>query len=229
LLEQLPSEAFRAWGHQLQFKDLVEYYLRKYELKLAVHYPALHLHRPFENDVMHRMNRAVVERLSNHGIDVLTGAMDLHSYLPEDILAKVDRATMSVGLEGRVPILDHNVVQLAAGIPVQFKTQGGQPKYLLKKLLSAYVPKELWERPKKGFGIPISRWLRTSLKEWAHDELFAGNEALYEWLDRGELQRVFEDHQSGRRDNKNLIWAALQLAGWHRRVARLRSATGAIG
>jgi asparagine synthase (glutamine-hydrolysing) len=142
--------------------------------------------------------------------------------MPDDILTKVDRATMSVGLEARVPILDHNVVQLAAGTPVAFKNRDRQLKYLLRRVLSKYVPRELWDRPKKGFGVPISRWLRTSLKSWAEEELFRSNSQIFDWLDKGELQRVFDDHQTGRFDNKNLIWSCIQLAQWDRMVRRIR-------
>ena len=228
ILKAVPSASMRSKGFQIQFRDFVEYYLKNHRIKLQAHYPNLHAVARDGEDVLDSMCRKTVEQLDGKPRDILMGAMDLHAYLPDDILTKVDRASMSVGLEARVPILDHNVVQLAAGIPVEFKTKDGQLKYLLRNVLSKYVPQDLWDRPKKGFGIPISRWLRTSLKSWAEDELFAGDSRLLEWIDKKELSRVFDDHQAGKADNKLLIWACIQLAGWDRRVRAIGSNANSV-
>jgi asparagine synthase (glutamine-hydrolysing) len=207
------------WGQILRFDDFPSFYLRA-ALWTPSYYPGLHPH-PVEGSRLLAIGREVTARLRGAEPSVLSGAIDLHGYLVDDILTKVDRASMAVALEARVPILDHNVVQLAAAIPPAFKTRGGELKHLLRALLGQFVPRELWDRPKMGFGIPLVHWLRTSLRDWAYDELDRRGGRLHEWLDRRVLRAMLDDHSTGRHDASALIWGCLQLAAWEKRMANL--------
>src|SRR5207253_2802863 len=108
--------------------------------------------------------------------------LDLISYLPDDILCKVDRASMAVSLESRVPFLDHRVAALAARIPIAMKIRGGTGKHILRQLLYREAPRELFERPKAGFAIPIGEWLRGPLRDWAEDLLDPGRMREQGWF-----------------------------------------------
>ncbi|MCX7123579.1 MAG: asparagine synthase (glutamine-hydrolyzing) [Gammaproteobacteria bacterium] len=137
---------------------------------------------------------------------------DTISYLPDDILTKVDRASMAVALETRVPFLDHTLFEFLWTLPMEFKVQKNQGKVLLKELLYRYVPKKLVDRPKAGFGIPIHDWLRGPLKEWAGD-LIASTVAGG-ILNQSALEAAFREHLSGRVNLGALLWNALIFQDW---------------
>jgi asparagine synthase (glutamine-hydrolysing) len=142
--------------------------------------------------------------------------LDALGYLPDDILTKVDRASMGVALEARVPILDHRVVEFAWTLPEHQLMRDGQGKWLLRQVLYRHVPKALIERPKMGFGIPVGPWLRGPLKAWAEDLLDPAAMAEQGLIEPAPVRAWWADHLAGRRDNRDRLWPVLMALAWHR-------------
>jgi asparagine synthase (glutamine-hydrolysing) len=141
-------------------------------------------------------------------------AWDALGYLPDDILVKVDRAAMAVGLETRAPFLDHRVAAVAWRLPMDMKIRAGTSKWALRQILYKYVPRELIERPKAGFAIPIGQWLRGPLRAWA-DELLHPDRLLREGYLRPEpISQLWQQHLSGRYDHTNKLWTVLMWQAW---------------
>ncbi|WP_394142696.1 asparagine synthase (glutamine-hydrolyzing) [Burkholderia multivorans] len=141
-------------------------------------------------------------------------AIDTLTYLPTDILTKVDRAAMAVSLETRMPFLDHHVVEFAWRLPASLRLPEGQSKALLRRLLDRYVPTELIDRPKQGFCAPIDHWLRGALRDWA-DALLQPSRLRDEgFFDAAAVERLWRQHQTGRMNWQHQLWTVLMFQAW---------------
>ena len=186
-------------------------------------YPRLVSHWPLDTELVPGEGRGA-GRLDPAGLDAgLEGEvermqlLDLRTYLPSDILTKVDRASMAHSLEARVPLLDHRVVEHAWSLPADRKIRAGETKWILRRVLERYVPRALFERPKMGFAVPIDRWLRGPLRDWAADLLHPRSLAEDDLFNVGLVRRRWEEHQAGGRDWQYSLWIVLMAQAWRRR------------
>jgi asparagine synthase (glutamine-hydrolysing) len=146
-------------------------------------------------------------------------AVDYQTYLVDDILQKVDRATMSVSLEGREPFLDQHIIEWAAQLPTAYKYHNGQKKYILKQIVHKYIPREIMERPKMGFGIPIESWLQNELKPLVLQYLDDVHLAAHGLFRKEEVKKLLKEFYSGRKEKHLKVWYILMFQMWYQRWA----------
>lgn len=148
--------------------------------------------------------------------------LDCCYYLPDDILQKMDIASMAFGLEARVPLLDHRIIEFSQALPLDLKLRYGSTKFLLKKVLAQYVPPHFFERPKKGFCVPIREWFRGELKDLLLQELSSENIKAFGFLNDKGVKRLIDLHLSKRRDTHPILWVLLSLLRWNNHIRNLK-------
>jgi asparagine synthase (glutamine-hydrolysing) len=149
-------------------------------------------------------------------------AADVETYLPADLLVKMDIATMAYSVEARSPFLDHHVMEFAASLPTNEKLRGTNGKRLLKQAMRGIVPDEILDRPKMGFGVPLVRWFREDLRELPAEVLLDRRATERGYIRRDEVERLIVQHRAGHADHSLRLWVLLQLEMWHREVVDAR-------
>lgn len=183
------------------YRNLVSHWKHPEQLVIGAHEPATLLNTPYAWPATDCFEHWMM-------------AMDAQTYMTDDILVKVDRAAMANSLETRVPMLDHRVVELAWRMPLSLKIRDGKGKWLLREVLYRHVPREMIERPKKGFSIPLAAWLRGPLREWA--EALLDSQRLHQegYFEAAPIRRKWQEHLSGKRDHSRLLWSVLMFQAW---------------
>lgn len=192
------------------------------DLPLAMYQRLISLWQSPDEIVLRAREPASISALAEtlpSGIDFVEQMMllDTLHYLPGDILTKVDRASMAVSLEARVPFLDHNVVELAWRMPHDWKVRDGSGKWILRELLAHHLPRELFERPKMGFGVPIDSWLRGPLREWAESLLAESRLKAAGYFDPVPVRAIWRAHLAGGQNLQYLLWGVLMFEAWRER------------
>jgi asparagine synthase (glutamine-hydrolysing) len=142
--------------------------------------------------------------------------LDSKTYLPGDILTKVDRMSMAVSLEARVPLLDHKLIEFVTRIPAHFKMKGAETKHIFKRVVRGLVPDEILDRPKQGFGLPIRNWINQELRGYIRDVLFDQRTRERGYFNQDYIVSLLNEHDRGRRDHTSPLWALFMLELWHR-------------
>ena len=150
--------------------------------------------------------------------------VDVETYLAGDLILKIDIATMAYALEARSPFLDHDLMQLAASIPAELKVRGQEKKWILREALRDWLPGDLLDRPKQGFSVPLSAWLRGDLRSWAREVLLDPGTLERGYFRREAVEDLLDRHTAGVDDDDQRIWSLLMLELWHREYVDVSSA-----
>jgi asparagine synthase (glutamine-hydrolysing) len=151
--------------------------------------------------------------------------VDVSTYLVDDLIAKIDIATMAHGLEGRSPLLDHRLMELAASIPAEYKVRGREKKWIFRRALRGWLPDSILDRPKQGFTVPLSSWLRSDLRPWAQELLLDPVSLGRGYFDPGAVRGLLDRHDAGTDGDAKRIWALVMLELWHREFVDARAGT----
>lgn len=165
----------------------------------------------------HKLFRSFAEKIdADNAVDPLL-YLDSKTYLPGDILTKVDRMSMAVSLEARVPLLDHKLIEFVTQIPASLKLKGLETKHIFKRAVRGLVPDEILDRPKQGFGVPMEKWINLQLRDRIHDTLTDERARNRGMFDSGYIKQLLDEHERGRRDNSWRLWMLLMLELWQRK------------
>ena len=140
---------------------------------------------------------------------------DFLTYLPDDILCKVDRASMYNSLEVRSPFLNKELIEYAYNLPMNYKMNGKGSKYILRNILKSYLPKKYFERPKQGFGIPLSEWIKNDMKEIISDSLSKNNCFKHGFFNYNTVEKTLSNHLNNKENNQHKIWSLFQFNQWY--------------
>lgn len=218
-LSKITNRRFSVIGKSLTKDDILESFI--YIRSIA---------REYKSNLLLNKTRFNLEKILRERIDSLPYGLDQISkfcrldagyFLSDGMLQKVDVASMSVGLESRVPILDHRIIEFSQSLPMKYKIRGLTGKWLLKKVLSRYIPKNLYERPKWGFAVPINKWFRKELKDMIQDELSPIRLKQFGYLNTENIQQLVNLHMLNKSDTHQILWAILTLIRWNERYRKL--------
>lgn len=207
-LRQTPGEKLYRLADHLLAQDPAEIYLRAITMWPDPSAVVLNSH---EHGSVPEAIRRFADMPDVREMAMLT---DLTNYLPDDILTKVDRASMALGLEARVPLLDHRIVEFAWRLPLHLKIRNGKTKWALRQVLYRHVPAELVERPKMGFGVPVDLWLRGPLRQWAEDLLAPETLGRHGYFSVEPIRQKWKEHVSGSREWHYVLWPVLMFQAW---------------
>jgi asparagine synthase (glutamine-hydrolysing) len=216
-LERVSSTSARLNRYAAALRRISLPPLERYAQLVGLYTPDLRRHlltfRYFTpNEAPAAMETAWSEALSFDPIRRLQ-AVDVETYLPDDVLVKIDRASMANSLETRAPLLDHRLWEFVAGLPTALKFAYGEAKHLLRRVLRGNAPDAVLNRPKQGFAIPLTHWFRAGWQEMARPLLLEG--AMTEYFERGCIERMLMEHAAGYVDHGEHLWLLLMFAAWH--------------